>query len=254
VSAGVLYLRASILILSRYAIFHRCASNVVPVNLCRPDPNFGNIGRSEGSGDSDYNGLLVSFNKRASDWATVRLSYTFSKAIDNAGNFFFSSPQNNFDLRDDRGLSDNDQRHRLTLSGTLNTRSAKDGDSLFSKVAGGFQFSYIFSYTSHLPFNILTGNDRNGDTNFNDRPAGVARNAGRGFDFASLDLRLSRRFRFTERVGLELLVEGFNVLNRSNFSVPNNVIGTGTTPLASFGRPTVAFDPRQVQLGFRLNF
>jgi len=254
VSVGYLYLRARNLILSRNANVPRCASSVDPINLCRPDPNFGNIGRFEGSGDSDYNGLLVSFNKRASDWATVRVSYTFSKSLDNAGNFFFSAPQNNFDLRDDRGLSDNDQRHRLTLSGTLNSRSAKEGDSLWRKVAGGFQFSYIFSYASHLPFNILTGNDRNGDTNFNDRPVGVARNAGRGFDFASLDLRLSRRFRFTERVGMELLVEGFNVLNRSNFSVPNNVRGTGATPLASFGRPTVAFDPRQVQLGFRLNF
>ena len=58
----------------------------------------------------------------------------------------------------------------------------------------GFQFGYIFTYASRLPFNVLLGSDRNFDTNNNDRPVGVGRNTGRGFDFASLDLRLSRRF------------------------------------------------------------
>jgi hypothetical protein len=115
-------------------------------------------------------------------------------------------------------------------------------------------FGYIFTYASALPFNVLTGNDRNNDTNFNDRPAGLARNTGRGFDSASLDLRLSRSFRLSERVGLETIVEGFNVLNRANYQVPNNIYGQGLVPLPSFGRPTVAADPRQVQLGMRLTF
>ena len=63
----------------------------------------------------------------------------------------------------------------------------------------GFRLSYIFAYGSRLPFNVLTGADRNGDTNFNDRPAGLGRNTGRGFDYASLDLRLSRRLALSER-------------------------------------------------------
>lgn len=45
---------------------------------------------------------------------------------------------------------------------------------------------------------------------------GVGRNTGRGFDYASLDMRLSRRFRITERLDLDLLAEGFNLLNRSS--------------------------------------
>jgi hypothetical protein len=105
-----------------------------------------------------------------------------------------------------------------------------------------------------LPFNILTGNDRNFDTNVNDRPVGVARNAGKGFDFASLDLRVSRTFAITERVRLEALLEGFNVLNRTNLQLPNNVFGTGQTPLPAFGLPTAASDSRQLQIGVRLNF
>ena len=99
----------------------------------------------------------------------------------------------------------------------------------------------------------MTGDDRNFDTNNNDRPVGVGRNAGRGFDFASLDLRLSLRIQLTERVGLEVLAEGFNVLNRANLSIPNNTFGTGTTPLPSFGQPTAALDPRQFQFGLRLS-
>ena len=101
---------------------------------------------------------------------------------------------------------------------------------------------------------MLLGTDRNLDTNNNDRPLGFGRNTGRGFDFASLDLRLSRRFKLTERVDLQLLAEAFNVLNRSNFGVPNNTFGLGATPVSSFGQPTQVFDPRQFQFGMRMGF
>jgi hypothetical protein len=82
----------------------------------------------------------------------------------------------------------------------------------------------------------------------------VGRNTGRGFDFASLDLRLSKRFRITEHLELEALAEWFNLLNRANFAIPNNTFGAGTTPLPAFGQPTGAFDPRQFQFGLRLSF
>jgi hypothetical protein len=113
----------------------------------------------------------------------------------------------------------------------------------------------MFRYTSALPFNVLLNYDRNNDTSLNDRPFGVGRNTGRGFDFLSLDLRLSRSFQMSERWQLQTMVESFNTMNRSNWAVPNNVIGSGIgAPLATFGRPTSAFDPRQLQLGLRLNF
>lgn len=252
VSVGYINTRGLHLIISRNVNVPTCTIAVDP-NLCRPDPNFGNNGRFESSGNSDYNGLVVSFNKRANRFAGMRVSYTFSKAIDNAGNAFFSSPQNNFNLRDDRGLSDNDQRHRLTISGTLNTPQA-DNSSFMRQVYGGFQLSYIYTYASNLPFNVLLGTDRNIDTNFNDRPIGVGRNTGIGFDFSSFDVRLSRRFRFSERFGLEVLAEGFNLLNSSNFAVPRNTFGSGVTPVANFGTPQSAFDPRQIQLGAKFSF
>ena len=253
VSVGFLSLRGLHLIMSLNVNVPRCAFSPANPNLCRPDSRWGNISRFEGTGESDYNALIATFNKRASNWASVRVSYTFSKAIDDAGNFFFSSPQNNFDRRDDRGLSDNDQRHRLTVSGSLEV-PRKPGANNLRRSVEGFQLSYIFAYASSLPFNILLGTDRNLDTNFNDRPLGVGRNTGRGFDFASLDLRLSRHFNLTERLRLETLVEGFNLFNRANLQIPNNVFGSGTTPLTTFAQPTAAGDSRQIQFGLRLSY
>jgi hypothetical protein len=252
ISVGYLHLRALHIIASRNVNVPTVPASAGFPNLARPDPNWGNISRFESAGDSYYNGMLVSFNKRAA-WANVRVSYTLSKTTDDAGNFFFSTPQNNFNLRDDMGLSDNDQRHRLVVSGSFQEAQKGKAKGLSGALAG-FQLSYIYTFASRLPFNVLLGSDRNFDTNNNDRPVGVGRNTGRGFDFASFDLRLSRRFRITERVSLVALAEGFNLLNRANFGVPNNTFGSGIIPLATFGQPTAAFDPRQFQFGLKVSF
>jgi hypothetical protein len=75
-----------------------------------------------------------------------------------------------------------------------------------------------------------------------------------GFHYASLDVRLGYRFRFLGRATAEASVDAFNVLNRTNFLFPNNIIGTGAAPPPAFGLPTAAADPRQIQLGFRIRF
>ena len=249
VSVGYLHLRGLHVLLSRNVNVPAVPASAGIPNLGRPDPNWGNIGRFESSGTSNYDGMVVAFNKRAARWANLRVSYTLSKTIDDAGNFFFSTVQNNFNIRDDRGLSDNDQRHRLVVSGSI--EAPQEGKSEgFQRALRGFQFGYIFTYASRLPFNVLLGQDRNFDSNNNDRPIGVGRNTGRGFDYASLDLRVSRRFKLTERVDLQLLAEGFNVLNRANLAVPINTLSAG----ARFGLPTQAFDPRQFQFGMKFGF
>jgi hypothetical protein len=252
VSAGYEHLRGMHLIMSRNTNVPTTTNSTV-FNLGRPNPNFANNGQFQSIGDSWYDGMSLSLNQRATQWASFRVSYTLSKSLDTSGNFFFSTPQDNFNIAAEKGRSDNDQRHRLTFSGTLNTprhNSSPWKDAL----SNGWLFSYIYSYTSALPFNIQTGNDRNGDTNANDRPLGVGRNTGEGFPFQSLDLRLSRSFALTERCKLEAMVDGFNVLNHRNNQLPNNVFGTGTVPRSTFGLPTAAGDPRQVQLGLRLSF
>jgi hypothetical protein len=213
-------------------------------NLGRPDPRFANVSRFESLGTSRSDALLISVRARRSHWLEARLSYALSRALDDAGNFFFSQPQDASDVRAEWGPSDNDQRHRLAVSGMI--RAARGP-------LQPWQLSWVFAYGSALPFNVLTGGDRNNDTNPNDRPEGVARNSARGFDSATLDLRVSRVWTL-RRARLETLVEAFNLLNRANFMLPNATFGAGTSPLPAFGRPTAAGDPRQVQLGVRISY
>jgi len=236
-SASIAYehLRGHDIIMSRNVNVPATTDPTVP-NLGRPNPNFANNGQFQSIGDSWYDGVTVALVKRPVSWGSARLSYTYSKGYDTSGNFFFSQPQDASDIAAERGRSDNDQRHRLAVSGTLT-------------MPRRWLFSYIYTYTSALPFNIQLPNDRNGDTNFNDRPAGVTRNAGEGFDYQSLDLRLSRTFAVSQAVSVEAIVDGFNVLNRTNKQVPNNII---TSP--TFGEATAVNDPRQVQFGLRILF
>ena len=53
--------------------------------------------------------------------APIECRYTLSKSKNNVGEFFFSSPIDPFDLSKDWGRSDDDQRHRLVLSGAINS-------------------------------------------------------------------------------------------------------------------------------------
>jgi hypothetical protein len=239
VSAGYLYVRGNHVIMNRNLNVPTLTATQDPVNLGRPNPNYQNITQYSGQGDSYYNGMTLSLDYKRSKWASARVSYTLSKSLDDTGNAFFSSPQDNFNIRNDRGLSDNDQRHRLTASGSV-------------RFAGGFQFSPIFTYSTAYPFNVVTGGQTLQTTAA--RPTGVGRNTGKGFNYASLDMRLSRRIAVTDRINAEALAESFNVLNRTNLQFPNNTFGTGTAPLATFGRATNAADPRQMQLGLRLSF
>jgi hypothetical protein len=245
ITVGYQALRGSNIIMSRNVnvptlTAAQAAALGVP-NLGRPDPRFANISQFGSFGRSQYDGLTLSARTQLRTWAHTRVSYTYGKAMDDAGNAFFSSPQDNFDIGADWGLSDNDQRHRLVWSGSADAPV-------------GLQLAWLFTYGSPQPFNIQTGGDRNNDTNVNDRPEGVARNTGIGFNYASLDVRLGYRVRFGARATVEASVDAFNVLNRTNLLFPNNTIGTGAMPLPTFGLATAAADPRQVQFGVRVRF
>jgi carboxypeptidase family protein len=222
----------------------------VPTPAGRPNPNYGNISQYDSLGDSWFNGLTASLETRRAAWGHVRVSYTLSKSDDDAGNAFFQTPQTQNDVLADKGPSDNDQRHRLVVSGTLQRGLA------------GFQVGWLYSYASAAPFNIVTGADNNNDTTFNDRPAGVGRNAGRLPCFADLsatcgtatfDLRLSRVIEIS-RHRVELMLEGFNLFNRTNVINVNNTIGNTPTPLPTFNQVTAVGDMRQFQLGVRWSF
>jgi Carboxypeptidase regulatory-like domain/TonB-dependent Receptor Plug Domain/TonB dependent receptor len=82
------------------------------------------------------------------------------------------------------------------------------------------------------------------------QPFGNApRNSVRGPSFYQLDLGLSKIFELSRQGRLELRLEAFNVLNKTNFRAPE-----GNRSLASFGTITGTYDPRQIQLGVKLSF
>ena len=253
---------------------HLLSSLNTNINLdgTRPDPTRGNIKPYDSKFDSRYDGLALSFVQRPVPWGSARISYTWSKAIDNVGEFFFSSPINNFDLNVDRARSDDDQRHRLVFDASL-TSPAGHAGSLAARLGHGWRLGGILQYYSRLPFNIVTGANTLQQTTA--RPCTVAafgtlacsealkgavigRNTGVGFPFFSLNARLSRSFALTDRISLEGMAEAFNALNHRNDAIPNGTFGTGRIDLAptnsAFGQPTAVNDPRSLQLAARISF
>jgi hypothetical protein len=79
-------------------------------------------------------------------------------------------------------------------------------------------------------------------------PGNLTRNAIRNIGQYTVDLSAAKSFVFTESTRLEFRIDGFNVLNHTNFS------GLGTNTNAStFGFFTSA-TPRTIQLGGRVSF
>ena len=252
-----------------------CYSSVDPVNLCRPNSAYANNKQYRSSADSYYDGLSVSYVQRPVRWGSYRVSYTWSKAIDNVSEFFFSSPVNNFNLREDRSLSDDDQRHRVVFDATIHS-SMDSARTVAQKLTHGFQLGGILQYYSALPFNVLTGQNSIQTTALRPCAPGyvltptaantcgnalpgtmIGRNAGVGFDSFNLNVRLSRTVPLGERFKLQGIVEAFNALNHRNNQIPNGTFGTGTYPIApstTFGQATAVADPRNIQLALKLSF
>lgn len=257
ISVGYQHLRGLHLIASVNQNVPSCAAAGTN-NGCRPNPAYGNNSQYSSLADSHYDGLHVSFVQRPAKWGSYRVSYTWSKALDNVGEFFFSSPMNNFNIWQDYGRSDDDQRHRLVFDGTVHS-SLEKAQTPWQQVSHGFQLSLILQYYSALPFNITTGANTVQGTAARPTVNGafISRNAGSGFDFLSGSVRLSRAFRLTDRVKLEAMGEAFNVTNHVNGVTLVGAFGGGaypTNPAPNFRQLSAVGDPRTAQLALRLTF
>jgi hypothetical protein len=83
----------------------------------------------------------------------------------------------------------------------------------------------------------------------------LGRNAFNQPGFFQIDLRIARQIPITERVNLQVIADGFNMLNRFNVSGVNPVCdSTAGAPLCAAGQPTSAYDPRTFQFALKLNF
>ncbi len=227
-------------------------------NGCRPNSSYGNNSQDSAAGDSTYHGLYVSWLQRPARWGSYRVSYSLSTAKNNVGEFFFSSPIDPFDLSKDWGRSDDDQRHRLVVNGTVQTSTAPAA-TVWQHITHGFQLSGTLQAYSALPFNITSGVTTIQGTA--GRPivngAFIDRNAGIGSDFFNVSARLSRAFRLGNRVELEGVAEVFNLTNAENPVTRNTNFGTGaypTNPLPTFGQITAVGEPRSMQFGIRARF
>jgi hypothetical protein len=227
-------------------------------NGCRPNPNYANNSQYRSQADSHYDGLHVSYVQHPSRWSTFRVSYAFSKSLNNVGEFFFSSPIDPSNVWRDYGRSDDDQRHRLVANGTFSTSMAS-AHTPWQWLSHGFQLGTFLQYYSSLPLNITTGATTIQGTTARPLVNGgfVGRNIGTGPDLFSVNLRLNRAFALTERVKIEAIAEGFNALNHRNDLTKNGVFGTRaypSTPSATFGQVTAVTDPRSLQFALRVRF
>ncbi len=224
----------------------------------RPNPQFGNIFVAKSDGKQDYHGFVATVTKRFSRGYSLQASYHGSRVEgaafvnDFTGFGIFTSPSNPQDIQSDFGLGDFDMPHRFTLIGVFEPRTS------FTGVAGALLNGWVFApriiAASGYPLNPLTGQDTNGDTVFNDRPADAARNSYRQAGYSSIDARISRRVPLGGAKNLELILEGFNL---GNYVIPRTVnatYGPNATANTTFGTVTAARESRQFQLGARLNF
>jgi hypothetical protein len=244
VSVGYQHLRGLHLIASINQNVPSCVASGAN-NGCRPNPAYANNSQYSPRADSQYDGLHVSLTGRRGKFGSYRVSYTYSKSMNNVGEFFFSSPIDHFNIWQDWGRSDDDQRHRLSANGMVQRY--------------GFSLSGTLHYYSALPFNITTGTTTIQGTQARPMVNGefIPRNSGNGFDRLTLNLRLSRSLRVTERLRVEALAEMFNATNRVNGVTLNGTFGNGaypSAPVPSFGQTTAVGDPRSGQLGLRLSF
>jgi hypothetical protein len=227
-------------------------------NGCRPNSNYANNSQYSPAADSYYDGLHISFIQRPARWGSYRVSYTYSKALDNVGEFFFSSPLNNYDIWQDFGRSDDDQRHRLAVNGTIHTPLGKSSTT-WEKISHGFQLNTMIQAYSALPFNITSGANTIQGTAGRPIVDGtfISRNAGVGFDYFNINARLGRTFQITDRYKVEATAEAFNLFNHTNGVALNGTFGSGvypTSPASTFKTVTAVADPRTLQFGLRVSF
>ena len=230
----------------------------------RAHSGFGNILVAESVGQSVYNGLNLTLNKRFSHGLEMFATYTWSHAIDDAPeqnnidspNFLLSDPTNR---RRDRGNSLTDRRHAFN-GNLVYTPSLRTSNRVLRYFVNGNRIAVIATIQSGDVFNIGSNRVLNGDPSTSSafqRPLFIGRNTLRAPRTSEFSVRYARLFPVGERLKLEFIAESTNVLNRTN------VVGLNSTAAVDpagniVAWPsldwTAALDQRLLQLGFRFSF
>jgi hypothetical protein len=130
----------------------------------RPNPQFDDIDLLESRANSNYNSLQARLQRRLSNGLAGLVSYTWSKSIDDASNFFSSAgdpnfPQNSYDARSERGRSNFDVRHRVSASYSYdlpfgNGRRYLSNSGWASTLLSGWQTFGIVTWQTGRPFTV----------------------------------------------------------------------------------------------------
>ena len=258
----------------------------------RPDPRFDDINLLESRANSNYNALQTRLQRRLSRGLSGLVSYTWSKSIDDASNFFSSAgdpnfPQNSYDVAAERGRSNFDVRHRLSASYSYALPFGRNQSDLTSRLLGGWETHGILTLQSGRPFTValLSEIDNSGTGRSilgfgaNDRPnlignpelsspgtlqwfntaafafpaPGTFGNAGRNI----LDGPGFQNFN-AAMVKNTRFSERINLQFRAEafnlFNHPNFNLPDNFLGSPTFGRITSARDPRHIQFGLKLLF
>ena len=263
----------------------------------RPDPRFDDIDLLESRANSNYHSLQARFQQRLSRGLGTLVSYTWAKSIDNASNFFSSAgdpnfPQNSYDVRAERGRSNFDVRHRLSVSYTYDLPFGKGrtwlaDDGWLTTVLSGWQSFGIVTLQTGRPFTValLSEIDNSGTGRSilgfgaNDRPNVVGnpalsqRSPDQWFNQGAFAFPAPGTFGDAGRNILDgpgyqnvnaslikntAITESVNLQFRAEvfnlFNHPNFNLPDNFLGSSSFGRITSARDPRHVQFGLKLLF
>ncbi len=230
---------------------------------------------------TNYNALVLQANRRFTNGLQFQASYTLAKSTDTGQNSsitsFFNQPQDVFNRSFDAGPTNFDVRHKFVVSAVYAPTFYKGNTtSLYNYLVNGWSVAPIYQFYSGQPYSGNGPFNLNGTNGSNIFPLN-RRNSYRNPNLWDLDLRISKRFKFTERYNLELLAEGFNITNRSqvasvNFTqysnpVSNNCVSingiasnnaNGLCSQPAFGTPfsldSNLFRERQIQFAVRFEF
>jgi len=263
----------------------------------RPNPFFDDITELESRASSRYDSLQARFQQRLDFGLTVLGSYTWSKSTDDASNFFSSTgdpnfPQDSNNPAAERGRSNFDVRHRLSVSYSYDLPFGKGKAYLadrgwISSFLSGWQTLGIVTMQTGRPFTVAlvpeldnsgTGRSALG-FGANDRPNLIgdpnlsARSPERWFNTAAFVFPAPGTFGNAGRNILEgpgyhnvnvslvkntPLTESLKLQLRAEafnlFNHPNLNLPDNFLGSPTFGRITSARDPRHIQFGVKLLF
>ncbi len=256
------------------------------INPRRPIPELGAVTAIRWDGYGLYHAATLRVDHRLSDGLTLSANYTLSKSEDDASDpgatvAETNLPQNVYDMAGEKALSSYDHRHRLVANGSYELPFLRNATGLRGVLGRGWQVGGILTIQSGGPFTVNLGTDRANVGNATSQRPNVSgdpnldsgRTADRWFDTsvfslpalytfgnsprnsvigpgsAQFDAVVQKNQRLSSAVRIEIRWEMFNVLNRTNFDLPNRIAFT-----PNFGRIFSAQPPRQMQLGVRVLF